>query len=102
MANPKLAWFREHAFSNPSALAQKTTCPVLIVQGERDALVLPAHAIALANAFAVGGNTNVSLRILPDLTHLFTPVAGVKEETEKTSDELLKTLQNWANATLLK
>lgn len=95
-SNPKLAWFREHLNSNPSLLAAKVACPVLIVQGERDAQVLPAHAVALAQAFATGGNKNVSLRILPNLTHLFTPI-----DSTAVSTDLIQTLQNWTNANLL-
>ena len=92
----KLSWFREHLAGNPSLLAAKVKCPVLIVQGERDALVLAYHSIKLAKALADGGNKNVSLRIVPNLTHIFTPaVGGNPEETSKVSEEMLRTLQNW-------
>ncbi len=43
----KFAWFREHLTSNSSLIAAKVKCPVLIVQGERDALVLAYHSIEL-------------------------------------------------------
>jgi dienelactone hydrolase len=99
----KLDWFREHAVSNPSLLAAKVSCPVLIVQGERDLLVLAYHSVELARAFANGGNKNVSLRIIPNQTHLFTPASGDNPlETSKISEEMLRTLQNWAFATFVK
>ncbi len=100
--NAKFNYFRDHLASNPLLLAEKVNCPVLIVQGERDALVLAYHSIALANALTNGGNKNVSLRILPNLTHIFTPVSDNPQEASKVSDELLRTLQKWANVNLLK
>ncbi len=99
----KLDWFREHAASNPSLLAAKVNCPVLIVQGERDLLVLAYHSLELARALSNGGNKNVSLRIIPNQTHLFTPASGDNpQETSKISEKMLRTLQNWAFTTLVK
>ncbi len=101
--NPKYNYFREHLAGNPLTLAANVSCPVLIVQGERDALVLAYHSIELAKALTNGGNKNVGLRIVPNLTHIFTPaVCDNPQETSKISEEMLRTLQNWANATLLK
>ncbi len=98
----KLDWFREHLASNPSLLAAKVKCPVLIVQGERDALVLAYHSIELAKALADGGNKTVSLRIVPNTTHIFTPAIGDNpEETSKVSEEMLRTVQNWAFVNLV-
>jgi dipeptidyl aminopeptidase/acylaminoacyl peptidase len=99
--NAKLAWFREHLASKPSLLASKVKCPVLILQGERDAQVLAYHSIKLAKALSDGGNKDVNLRILPNLTHIFTPVSDKPEEAAQISVNLLLTLQNWANATLV-
>ena len=101
--NGKLNWFRDHLASNPSAIAAKVNCPVLIVQGERDVQVLAYHSIELAKALTNGGNKNVSLRIVPNSTHIFTPASSNNpQEAAKVSEEMLRTLQNWANATLLK
>lgn len=99
--NAKLAWFRDHLAVNPPQLAAKVKCPVLILQGERDALVLAYHSVELAKALSNGGNKNISLRILPNLTHIFTPISGDSQESSKVSEEMLKTLQNWAFATLI-
>jgi dienelactone hydrolase len=98
----KLAWFREHLASNPLLLAAKVKCPVLIVQGERDALVLAYHSIELAKALTNNENKNVSLRIVPNQTHIFTPAVGDNpQETSKISEEMLQTLQNWAFENLI-
>lgn len=96
----KYAWFREHAAIDPLALARRARCPVLILNGERDAQVLPYHALEFAQAFTESGNKSVRLRILPNLTHLFTPstldksVSG--EGAAEISREFLQILQNWA------
>ncbi len=98
----KFAWFREHLASNPSLIAGKVKCPVLIVQGERDALVLAYHSIELAKALANNGNKNVSLRIVPNQTHIFSPAVGDNpQETSKISEEMLQALQNWAFENLI-
>jgi len=98
----KLAWFREHLASNPLLLAAKVKCPVLIVQGERDALVLAYHSIELTKALTNNENKNVSLRIVPNQTHIFTPAVGDNpQETSKISEEMLQTLQNWAFENLI-
>ena len=91
--NLQFAYFREHLASDPSALARKVKQPVLILQGERDNLVLAYHALELANELIKGGNKDVSLRIFPNLTHLFTPIG---QENPAVSEEFLKNLQNWA------
>jgi hypothetical protein len=99
----RYAWLREHAASNSSLLAARVKCPVLIVQGERDALVLAYHSIELARALANSGNKNVSLRIVPNQTHIFTPAVGDNpQETSKISEEMLLALQNWAFTILVK
>ncbi|MDQ3062958.1 MAG: prolyl oligopeptidase family serine peptidase, partial [Acidobacteriota bacterium] len=92
----------EHLAFDSSAMAQKVKCPVLIVQGERDALVLAYHSIELAKALTNNENKNVSLRIVPNQTHIFTPaVSDNPQETSKISEEMLQTLQNWAFENLI-
>lgn len=93
--NPKFAYFREHANFNPLALTEKVKCPVLILQGERDSQVLAYHAIQLATSLVKSGNKNVSLRILPNLTHSFNSA-----EDAKISEIMLYDLQIWADAIL--
>ena len=97
----KLSWYRDHLAANPVRLAAAVKCPAFIVQGERDALVLSYHSIELAKALFNGGNRDVSLRILPNLTHIFTPISGNPQENSKISEELLRVLQNWAFSKLV-
>jgi dienelactone hydrolase len=96
----KYSYFREHAANNPLAIARRVRCPVLILNGERDTQVLPYHALELAQALTEGGNKEVRLRILPNLTHIFTPSPLDKSVTAEAATEIsrdfLQTLQNWA------
>ncbi len=97
-ADDKFAWFREHAANDPSATVRRVRVPVLILNGERDALVLPYHAVALAEALAESGNKRTTLRIFPNLTHLFTPSgldASARDKTGEVSPEVLNTIQTW-------
>lgn len=99
-----LAWFREHAASDPLVSVRRVRCPVLILQGERDSLVLPHHALALASALTESGNRRVALRIFPGLTHLFTsstPDANAStDKTPQVSRDFLQTLAAWMAETL--
>ena len=101
----KYAWFREHAATDPSSLARRVSVPVLLLNGERDTQVLPSHALELARALGEGGNRRVRLRILPNLTHLFTPSTldkGVSEEkATEVSTDFLQALQTWMTETLV-
>ncbi len=98
------AWFREHINSDPSALARRVNCPVLILNGERDAQVLAHNAIELAQALIGGGNKQVRLRIFPNLTHVFTPASLEKnapsDQAVIVSAEMLQTVSEWASKTL--
>lgn len=97
----QLAWFREHAAHNPVADARRVRVPAFVANGERDALVLPHHALALAGAMSEAGNRRVTLRIFRDLTHLFTPASG-GERAGEVSEEFLRALQEWASGVLAK
>jgi pimeloyl-ACP methyl ester carboxylesterase len=103
-ADDKLAWFREHAASDPLAIVRRVRVPVLILNGERDALVLPYHAVELARALAESGNKRATLRIFPNLTHLFTPStldpSARGEKSDVVSAEFLQALQTWMSEAL--
>ncbi len=105
-ANDQLAWFREHAESDPLALARRVHVPALILNGERDMLVLPYHALELAQAMADSGNKQVLLRIFPNLTHVFTPSQRDKTVTDaqagEVSPDVLALLQSWATNVLVR
>lgn len=67
-----LAWLREHIKHDPRETIAKVRCPILIVQGEDDLKVLPRNATELAAAAREGGNEDVTVEMIPGLTHLFT------------------------------
>ena len=100
-ADDGLDWFREHAAHDPLAAARKVRVPVFVANGERDALVMSHHALALARAMGEAGNRRVTLRIFRDLTHYFTPASG-GEKAGQVSEELLRALQEWASGALAK
>lgn len=93
-------YLREHAANNPSAIIRRVRCPVLILQGERDLLVLAYHAVEIARALTDAGNTRAQVRIFPNLGHSFTPSpldpANVNSESaSRVSPEVLDTLKTW-------
>ncbi|HEV2706864.1 MAG TPA: alpha/beta fold hydrolase [Pyrinomonadaceae bacterium] len=100
------AWFREHMASDPLALARRVRVPLIVLNGERDTNVLPYHALELAQAAASAGNRQVTLRVFPNLTHIFTPSQIDKSVTDKqateVSDEFLQTLERWAASVLVR
>ena len=99
-------YFRQHLASDPLALARRVRVPTLILNGERDMLVLPYHALELAQAMADSGNKQVLLRIFPNLTHVFTPSQRDKTVTDaqagEVSPDVLKLLQSWAANVLVR
>jgi uncharacterized protein len=100
-ADDPLAWFREHAAHDPLADARRVRAPAFVANGERDALVLPHHALRLASEMAAAGNRRVTLRIFRDLTHLFTPASG-GEKAGEVNEEFLRALHEWASVALAK
>ena len=102
--NDLYEYLRQHISLNLAEAYKRVKCPVLILQGERDALVLPHHAIDAARVLAESGNGRVQLRIFPNLSHIFTPSpldAGVEAAKKgEISPELLDAIQRWAAETL--
>ncbi|HJQ69565.1 MAG TPA: alpha/beta fold hydrolase [Blastocatellia bacterium] len=97
-------YLRQHLSLNLPDTYRRVKCPVLILQGERDALVLPHHAIEAARLLAESGNKRVQLRVLPNLSHVFapSPLDAAVEARKKTeiSPEVLELIQKWAVETL--
>ena len=97
-------YLRQHLSLNLPDAYSRVKCPVLILQGERDALVLPHHAVEAARALAESGNKRVLVRILPNLSHIFapSPLDGGVEAGKKTeiSPDVLELIQKWAGETV--
>ena len=92
-------YLRQHLALNQAEIYKRILCPVLILQGERDALVLAHHAVAAARALADAGNRQVLVRIFPNLSHLFTPSPLDRsvgtEKKNQISPDVLETIQKW-------
>ncbi len=102
--NDVYEYLRQHIALNLAETYRRVKCPVLILQGERDVLALPHHAIDAARVLAESGNKRVLLRIFPNLSHVFTPSpldAGIEAaKKSEISPEFLDTIQKWARETL--
>lgn len=102
--NDLYEYLRQHLSLNLVETYKRVKCPVLILQGERDALALPHHAIEAARVLAESGNKRVLLRIFPNLSHIFTPSpldTGIEAAKKgEISPEFLDTIQKWARETL--
>jgi dipeptidyl aminopeptidase/acylaminoacyl peptidase len=92
-------YMRQSLALNQAETFKRIRCPVLILQGERDAMVLAHHAVAAARALADAGNKQVSLRIFPNLSHNFTPSpleqSVAAEKKNQISPEALETIHKW-------
>jgi len=66
--DPYMRYITDH---DPSATASHVRTPVLILNGGTDQQVVPDHAPRLARAFIDGGNLDVTMRVFPNLNHLF-------------------------------
>jgi len=71
MATPlSLSWLRQHYSDDPLATIRRVSCPVLIINGEKDLQVPAAEAALLQRALEEAGNDDVTALALPDLKHL--------------------------------
>jgi dipeptidyl aminopeptidase/acylaminoacyl peptidase len=67
-ANP---WYGHYMGYDPLPTARRVRAPVLVLQGATDRQVSADQAPELAAAIRAGGNRDVSLRVLPEVNHLF-------------------------------
>lgn len=66
-----LPWLKFILDYDPIPTALQVATPVLILQGETDRQVTPNQAEELAVALRAGGNHDVTVRVFPQLNHLF-------------------------------
>ena len=94
-------WFRYFLTYDPRPTLAKVKCPVLAINGEKDLQVPPkANLPEIEKALKAGGNSDVTVRELPELNHLFqhaktgSPIEyGRIEETF--APEALKLVGDW-------
>jgi uncharacterized protein len=66
------AWMKFFGTHDPIATARRVRrTPVLVLQGGDDQQVIAAEAPRLSAAFRAGGNRSVTMRVFPQLNHLF-------------------------------
>jgi alpha-beta hydrolase superfamily lysophospholipase len=94
-------WGRAFLGYDPLPTIRKVRQPILILQGALDRQVTADQASMLEQAARAAGNKDVTIRIFPNLNHLFLP-ARTGEESEYTSlstyaipDEVLNTMSDW-------
>lgn len=105
-AREYLPWFREFLTFDPLAVMRRVRQPVLILQGALDRQVTADQAALLERAAREAGNRDVTVRVFPNLNHLFLPArTGAWSEyptltTTALSTELLDALGTWLRARL--
>jgi fermentation-respiration switch protein FrsA (DUF1100 family) len=78
-------WFRGLLVYDPATTLSKLTCPVLVLNGEKDVQVPPEQNLpVIRKALEAGGNKNFEIDELPGLNHLFqtAKTGGVGEYSE--------------------
>lgn len=94
-------WTRAFLTYEPLPTLRKVRQPILILQGALDRQVTAEQASMLERAARAAGNKDVTVRIFPNLNHLFLPARTGKENEYATlntyliPDEVLDALSNW-------
>jgi pimeloyl-ACP methyl ester carboxylesterase len=88
------AWYPHFLDYDPLPPFRRLQMPVLILQGERDEVVLASQADELAATLRSAGNADVSLFVLPDYGHAFT-ARGDRRDPAPVSDEVLGLVERW-------
>lgn len=97
----KRKWFLEHFNHDPLQTITKVKCKVLILQGKKDKQVFDLHVIMLSNTLDRAGHEDHTVRVFPDLDHLFCKTEGEGDyaeyaNTERPIDsEFLDFLASW-------
>jgi pimeloyl-ACP methyl ester carboxylesterase len=75
-------WMRFFLSHDPRPVLKKVTCPVLALNGSKDAQVAAEqNLVEIEKALRAGGNKDATVRELPGLNHLFqTAVKGTPDE----------------------
>ena len=94
-------WFRYFLTYDPIPTAKRVKTPTIILQGEKDQQVTFEQANKLAAAMKAGGNKDVTVKVVPNLNHLFIPdsignPSGYAQlKSNKMSSEVLGTMADW-------
>jgi hypothetical protein len=96
-----MPWFRHFIVYDPRPALQKVTCPVLVINGERDLQVPPRQNLPeIEKALHTAGNSHVTVKEMPGLNHMFQKAStgspseyGTIEET--ISPDVLALIDDW-------
>lgn len=94
-------WYRYFLTYDPRPALKKVTCPVLALNGEKDAQVPPKQNMPeIDKALKAGGNRNYTVKELPGLNHMFqTSKSGAVSEyaqiEETMSPTALTIISDW-------
>ena len=94
-------WTRFFLSYDPIPTARRVKVPALILQGQTDQQVTFEQAEKLATAIRGGGNRDVTVRVFPEMNHLFihdpdgNPSGYARLPTNKMSSEVLGALADW-------
>lgn len=95
------SWFRFFLNHDPRPMLRAVKCPVLALIGERDLQVPPKENLPeIEKAVKAGGNTDVTVKELPGLNHLFqTSKTGLPSEYGKIEETFapaaMKMIAEW-------
>jgi fermentation-respiration switch protein FrsA (DUF1100 family) len=99
-------WLRQFLSIDPANYLEKTSCPVLAINGEKDTQVLAdKNLTAIETALEKGGNNQYTIKKYPNLNHLFQvcETGDIDEyaKIEQTiSPEVLEDITKWVKAQL--
>jgi dienelactone hydrolase len=102
----RLPWMKEFWSYDPLPTIRKVRQPILVLHGALDRQVAADQAKTIEQAARAAGNRDVTVRVFPNLNHLFLPAktGAFSEystlETNVVSDEVLKPLGDWLTAKL--
>ncbi len=96
-------WFREFIRFDPKPYLEKTTCPVLALNGSKDVQVLPEYNLPeIKKHLETAKNKDITVKELEGLNHLFqTATTGAPSEYGKIEETfsplVLQIIVNWIN-----
>jgi len=94
-------WSKFFLDYDPVPTARKVKVPVLILQGATDQQVTPNQATMLDQAFKAGGDKDVTMKVFPNLNHLFVydpsgfPGGYTQLKDRAVSRQVIGTLVDW-------
>lgn len=101
-----LPWMRYYIAYDPSEVLAQTRIPVLVLQGDRDTQVIAHENVpAIEKALHTAGNTRYTVKVYPEMNHLFQPSAtGLPPEygiIDITMDQgVMEDISSWVRSTV--